>query len=188
VSADFFGSKVFEYFSASVKSEFIHVFLPEEAESLNLQPDQIIRLRFLDFTVGPARESRSSREVKRDSVKTGVYKDDKGVSRDVHGTVRAKLSIRRMEVPAKATLEALIIDPRTNTRLSSQRFPGAYVWTDSYASYNGDRRALSRKEEEMCLRAQPASPPPPQEMFAQLTIPIYSSVTRFIQNYYRTYY
>ncbi|MDR2064169.1 MAG: hypothetical protein LBP85_00435 [Prevotellaceae bacterium] len=187
ISADFFQNKVFEYFSNSIRNEFINIFSPEEAESMNLQPDQIIRLRFFDFAVGQTRESRNSYEVKRDSVKTGTYKDDNGVSHNIYGTVKAKITVKQIEVSSKGILEAFIIDCRTNTTLSQQRFPGTYLWTDSYASFNGDERALSSKELDMCRRTQPASPPPPQEMFIQFTVPIFNNLTRFIQNYYRKY-
>jgi hypothetical protein len=187
ISADFFQNKVFEYFSTSIKNEFISVFSPEEAENMNLQPDQIIRLRFLDFVVGQIRESSNSYEVKRDSVKTGSYKDENGVSHDLYGTVKAKITARKIEVSSKGILEAFIIDFQTNTTLSQQRFPGTFVWTDSYASFNGDERALSSKELDMCRRTQLATPPPPQEMFIQFTVPIFNSLGLFIQNYYRKY-
>ncbi|MDR1553154.1 MAG: hypothetical protein LBS69_06810 [Prevotellaceae bacterium] len=187
ISADFFQNKVFEYFSTSIRNEFINIFSPEEAENMRLQPDQIIRLRFLDFVVGQVRESRNSYEVKRDSIKTGTYKDDKGVSHDVYGTVKAKITVRQIEISSKGILDAFIIDYRTNTTLAQQRFPGTYVWTDSYASFNGDERALSRKELDMCRRAELSTPPPPQEMFVQFTVPIYNNLARFIQNYYRNY-
>ncbi|MDR2293296.1 MAG: hypothetical protein LBE11_07475 [Prevotellaceae bacterium] len=187
ISADFFHNKVFEYFSTSIRNEFINIFSPEEAESMNLMPDQIIRLRFFDFVVGQVSESRNSYEVKRDSVKTGSYKDENGVSHDVYGTVKAKITAQKIEVSSKGILEAFIIDWRTNTTLSHQRFPGTFVWTDSYATFNGDERALSSKELDMCRRTHLSTPPPPQEMFIQFTVPIFNNLTRFIQNYYRTY-
>jgi hypothetical protein len=187
ISADFFYNKVFEYFSTSIKKEFITIFSPEEAKKSNLQPDQIIRLRFLDFVVGQVRETRSSYKVKRDSVKTGTYRDAKGISHTVYGTVRATITVRKIEVSSKGILEAFIIDSRTNTTLSQQRFPGTYVWTDSQASFNGDERALSNDELNMCKRTQLSTPPPPQEMFIQFTIPIYNNLAQFIQTYYRKY-
>ncbi|MDR3226754.1 MAG: hypothetical protein LBT56_03685 [Prevotellaceae bacterium] len=187
VSADFFQNKVFEYFSTNIRNEYIQIFSPEETENLMLNPDQIIQLRFLDFVVGQVRESSDTYEAKQDSVKTGTYKDDKGVTRDVYGTVKAKLTIRKIEVSSTGILDAFIVDYKTNTILSQQRFPGTYVWTDSYASFNGDERALSKKELDLCKRASLSTPPPAQEMFVQFTVPIYSNLTRFIQNYYRNY-
>ncbi|MDR1984072.1 MAG: hypothetical protein LBQ28_04545 [Prevotellaceae bacterium] len=187
ISADFFQNKVFEYFSTAIRNEYINIFSPEEAESINLQPDQIIRLRFLDFVVGQMRESRDSYEVKRDSVKTGTYKDDKGVSHDIYGTVKAKITKRKVEISSSGILDAFIVDYRTNTIISQQRFSGTYVWTDYYASFNGDERALTKKELDLCRRTEFSTPPPPQEMFIQFTIPIYNNLTRFIQNFYRNY-
>jgi hypothetical protein len=187
LSADFFQNKVFEYFTNNIRNEYIAVFSPKEAENLNLYPNQIIRLQFLDFVVGQLRESSDTYEVKRDSVLTGTYKDDKGVTHKVYGTVKASLTERKVEVSSSGVLDAFIIDYASNTVLSQQRFPGAYVWADSYATYKGDERALSQKELEMCKRSSFAPAPPPQDMFIQFTNPIFTNLARFIQNYYKNY-
>jgi hypothetical protein len=187
ISADFFQNKVFEYLSTSVRNEFIKIFSPEEAEDINLHPDHIIRLSFLDFVVGQVRENRNSYEVRRDSVKTGTYKDDKGILHDVYGTVKATITNRKIEVSSSGILNALIIDYQTKAVLSQQRFPGKFVWSDSYATFNGDERALSSKELDICRHTSLSSPPPPQEMFIQFTVPIFNNLMQFIQNYYRRY-
>jgi hypothetical protein len=187
LSADFFQNKVFEYFTNSLRNEYISVFSPEEAKATRLNPDQIIRLRFLDFVVGQIRESGDTYEIKRDSVKTGTYKDNRGVTHNVYNTVKAKITVRKKEVSSNGVLDVFIVDYGTNTVLSQQRFPGSYVWTDSYATFNGDERALSQKELELCNRSSLSSPPAPQDMFVEFTVPIYTSLTRFIQNYYRNY-
>ncbi|MDR1406267.1 MAG: hypothetical protein LBI89_03595 [Prevotellaceae bacterium] len=187
ISADFFQNKVFEYLSTNIRNEFVKIFSPEEAKDVNLRPDQIIHLNFLDFAVGQVREKKNAYEVKRDSVKTGTYKDDKGVSHDVYGRVKATVTTRRIEVSSNGILNALIIDYQTNAVLSQQRFPGEFVWTDSYATFSGDERALSRKELDICRRTSLSPPPPPQEMFVQFTVPIFNNLTQFFQNYYRRY-
>jgi hypothetical protein len=187
LSAEFFQNKVFEYFSTSIRNEYINIFSPEEIAGYNLQPDQLIRLRFLDFVVGQIRESRDTYEVKRDSVLTGSYKDNRGISHDVYSTVKASITRRMVEVSSTGVLDAFIVDYRTGTILSQQRFPGTYVWTDSYATFNGDERALNKQELEMCRRTELRTPPPPQELFVQFTVPIYANLTRFIQEYYRNY-
>jgi hypothetical protein len=187
ISADFFQNKVFEYLSTNIRNEFIKIFSPEEAEDINLHPDQIIRLSFLDFVVGQVRENRNSYEVRRDSIITGTYRDDKGILHDVYGAVKATVTNRKIEVSSSGILNALIIDYQTNVVLSQQRFPGTFVWSDSYATFNGDERALSRKELDMCRRTSLSTPPPPQEMFVQFTVPIFNNLMLFIQNYYRRY-
>jgi hypothetical protein len=187
ISADFFQNKVFEHLSNDIRNEFIKIFSPEEAKDINLRPDQIIRLNFLDFVVGQVRESKNSYEARRDSVKTGTYKDGKGVAHDVYGTVRATVSNRKIEVSSSGVLNAAIIDYQTKTVLSQQRFPGTFVWSDSYATFNGDERALSKRELDMCRRTSLSTPPPPQEMFVQFTVPIFNNLMQFFQNYYRRY-
>ncbi|MDR0692949.1 MAG: hypothetical protein LBF69_07930 [Prevotellaceae bacterium] len=187
ISADFFQTKVFEYFSTGIRNEFIQVFSPEAAEIKQLQPDQLIRLRFLDFVVGQLRESKNTREVTRDSVAAGTYKDKKGVEHTVYGKVKATLTTHTIELSSSGILEASIINYASKTVLSQQRFPGTYVWRDSWASFNGDERALSSKELNLCKRDKPSPAPPPQELFVQFTIPIYINLTKFIQSYYRNY-
>ncbi|GHU72823.1 hypothetical protein FACS189413_16450 [Bacteroidia bacterium] len=187
ISADFFQNQVFEYFSTNIRNEYIQIFAPEEAKAMKLHPDQIIRLNFQDFVVGQVRESTDTREVKRDSVATGTYTDAQGKKHTAYGSVTAKLTVRTVEVSSSGILNAYIMDYRTNTILSQQKFPGSYKWTDSWATFNGDERALSQKEADMCKRTQTSPPPPPQDMFIQFTIPIYNNLTRFIQSYYRNY-
>jgi hypothetical protein len=187
ISADFFQTKVFEYFSTNIRNEFIQVFSPEEAKGRQWQPDQLIRLRFLDFAVGQLRETKDTREVKRDSVATGTYKDAKGKEYTVYGTVKAALTLHTVELSSGGILEASIVDYSSKTVLSQQRFPGTYVWSDAWASFNGDERALSSRELKLCKRNKFAPPPPPQELFIQFTVPIYNNLTRFIQSYYRNY-
>ena len=187
ISADFFQTKVFEYFSTGIRNEFIQVFSPEAAKMNQLQPDQLIRLRFLDFVVGQLRESKNTREVTRDSVATGTYKDKKGEEHTVYGKVKATLTTHTVELSSSGILEASIINYASKTVLSQQRFPGTYVWRDSWASFNGDERALSNKELNLCKRDKPSPAPPPQELFVQFTIPIHINLTKFIQSYYRNY-
>ncbi|MDR1683453.1 MAG: hypothetical protein LBS25_08760 [Candidatus Symbiothrix sp.] len=187
ISADFFQNQVFEYFSEKIRNEYVHIFAPEEAATMKLHPDQIIRLSFQEFVVGQVRESTDTREVKRDSVATGTYRDDQGKTHTVYGTVKAKLTVRSVELSSSGILNAFIVDYRTNTILSQQKFPGTYKWTDSWATFNGDERALSSKELNMCKRTQLSPPPPAQDMFVQFTIPIYNDLTLFIQRYYSSY-
>jgi hypothetical protein len=187
ISADFFQTKVFEYFSTGIRNEFIQVFSPEEAEVNKLRPDQLIRLRFLNFTVGQLSESKNTREVRRDSVATGTYKDAKGVEHTVYGTVKARLTTHTVKLSSGGILEASIINYASKTVLSQQRFPGTYVWSDSWASFNGDERALSHHELKLCKRNEPSPAPPPQALFVQFTVPIYAGLTKFIQSYYRNY-
>jgi len=187
LSADFFQQKVYEYFANNIRNEYIAVFSPEEVKTMRITPDQKIRLRFLDFVVGQTRERTNTYEVKKDSVKTGTYKDNRGVTHDVYGTVKAKITERKAEVSSSGVLEAFIIDYKTNATLSQQRFPGTYVWSDSYATFNGDEKALSKKELDMCKRTSLAKPPPPQDLFVLFTNPIYNNLTRFIQNYYKNF-
>jgi hypothetical protein len=187
ISADFFQNKVFEYFANNIRNEYIQVFSPEEATAMKLQPDQLIRLQFLDFVVGQTRETSNSKEVKKDNVKTGTYRDSQGKDHDVYGSVKATLKTRTLEVVSSGVLDAFIINPVSNTTLSQERFPGTFVWTNSWATFNGDERALSKDQLEMCKRTDPVAPPQAQDLFVEFTAPIYTSLTRWIQAYYRNY-
>ena len=186
LTADFFYNKMYEYLTKNIRDEFIYILSPEEAYAGNVYPDQIVRLQFLNFSVGQVRESSNTYEVKQENVKTGTYTDSNG-THDVFGTVKANITARSREVSSSGVLDAFIVDARTNTVLSQQRFSGAFVWQDSYATFNGDERALSKKELDMCRRTSFAPQPSPQDMFIEVSTPIYSNLTGFIQSYYRNY-
>jgi len=64
--------------------------------------------------------------------------------------------------------------------------PSEYIWSIRWASYNGDKKALSDEELDMIEQSN-LSIPSPQFMFEEFTAPLYDQVVSKLSNYYRRY-
>ena len=79
-----------------------------------------------------------------------------------------------------------IYDFKTNKSLVKEQLPGEFYWNNSWASFNGDERALN-KEELNLTRNREELPPPPQQMFIEFCKPIYDQFTYRIKRFYEKY-
>ena len=104
----------------------------------------------------------------------------------VYGTVKATLSIFEKNISSSGLLDMSIMDWQTKKLVRQQKFPGTYVWRDSWASYKGDDRALSKQQLAMTKRRE-MLPPPPSTLFLEFTKPIYSQLVDDISYYYNNY-
>ncbi len=64
--------------------------------------------------------------------------------------------------------------------------PGEFNWVSEWATYKGDKRALTDEELELSEYNEPTSPAP-QFLFEQFWQPIYSQALGHIRNFYRSY-
>lgn len=188
LSVDFFNQKIMEYLYKVIEGrKFVRFYTPQEAETYKInEPDQVIDFHFLEFTVGNTKTTERIYEVKRDSVHVGDTRLPDGKTLPVFGTVKAKINSVKAELISGGVLEMDILDYKTKRLLKKERMPGQYIWKTEWASFNGDERALSKQELDMCNRKQ-ASPPPPQQLFIEFTRPIYDQVQSRLREFYRSY-
>lgn len=187
LSGGFFQDKVEEFLHGNYPDEgFVKFFTPREAESMNLASvDQIMRVQFDDFSVGNTKMTEKEETVTKDSVKIGETKLE-GKTLPVYGTVKAKFTTYRKEVLSNGLLSMIIVDGKTNGILSHRKFNGEYAWVSSWARFNGDERALTAKQLELCkLKEMP--PPVAQDLFLEFTRPIYNQLIPSIKNFYQNY-
>jgi hypothetical protein len=166
------------------KKRFVRFFNQAEAEELKIVPHQVVKMQFVDFSVGNIYEKETEKEYVSDTLVIGTFKDDKGVSHDVKGTVKAKANIHERDIVSKGILEVKIIDYQTNSVVENKRFPGEYVWRNDWANFNGDERALPQKIKAMTKEKQ-VMPPLPQDLFVFFSDPLGSSTSSFLKSYYR---
>ncbi|MDI3322362.1 hypothetical protein [Pinibacter soli] len=186
VNGDFFYTQILNYTSSNLKDKFIRFYTPSEAQEYQINPDQVMQIGFYDFVVGNVYDSKNTYDVKRDSVKIGTSKDKTGTAFDVYGPVTARVTAYTRNIDSRGLLDVYITDYSTNRSLASRRFTGGYTWATSWGSFNGDERALTVDEREMIGR-QPATPPPPQQLFVEFTKPLYTQATDFIRSFYSSY-
>lgn len=186
-SNEYFQAKVEEFLRTNRRmNKFIRFYSPEEAKTVRVKPDQVIRLEIIDFVVGETNVATDRQNVtSRDSVKTGeATVNGKKVS--VYGKVTATIIKSRKAVRSRGLLSMEIFDYQTNKTLSREDIPGEFTWVNEWASFNGDERALTNSELNM-TRNREQLPPPPQQLFIEFTKPIYDQVTSRIRRFYDKY-
>jgi hypothetical protein len=184
---EYFQGKVDEFLRTNRRmNKFIRFYSPEEAKTAKLTPDHVVRLEIIDFVVGETNISTDRQTVtSRDSVKTGEANIN-GKKVPVYGKVNAQIIKSRKAVRSRGILSMEIYDFQTNKVLSREEIPGEYTWTNEWASFNGDERALTTTELNL-TRNREQLPPAPQQLFIEFTKPIYDQVTSRIKRFYDKY-
>jgi len=176
--------KIFVDLVKNSQQKFIKYYKPEDAEKLEIVPHQVVRMQFVDFTVGNIYEKETEKNFVSDTLVIGNYKDDKGVAHDVLGTVKAKANIHEREIVSKGILDVKILDYQTNSVIENKRFPGEYVWRNDWATFNGDERALPDNIKKMAREKQ-LLPPSPQDLFVFFSDPLGNNASSFLKSYFR---
>ncbi len=188
LSADIFYTEVKNIFNQIEQKEFIRFYTLEQAKSMNIEnPDHYLEINFEDFVVGETHIKERVEKMERDSLKVGQITLDDGTKKDVFGTVKATVSISKMEVISKGLINLSITkNGMDNKDLIYQDFAGEYVWFNEWGNYNGDKRALTDNQIEIC-RQKRMNPLPPQQMFVEFTKPIHDQLRRRLFTFYNNY-
>lgn len=187
LTSDFFLNQIIENLKQNRPNEFVEYYSPESAERAGIKnPDQLLRMRFDEFTIGQMYDKETIRDLSRDSVVVGTVNMPDGTIKQVYNTVKAKMTTYHRELISNGLLDVKIIDLPLNSVVSQQKFPGQYVWFTEWGTFNGDERALNKEQLSVCKK-KPVPPPGPQNLFIEFTKPIYDQVTPFLKTFYRKY-
>ncbi len=167
---------------------FVRFYSVKDAKKVNLNnPDQLLKINFEDFVVGETHTTERIENMQLDSVKVGEVALGNGTKSDVIGTVKAEVSINHMQVVSRGVVSVNIFENNTVKQiLLNENYPGEYVWFIEWGHFNGDERALDKKQLEICRNKQ-IPPPPPQQMFLEFTKPIYDQINTQLYNFYSNY-
>jgi len=182
LSADYFQQQIDQFISSYARNKFVVFYGEEQATKQKIVPDQVLSLNFDDFVVGQTYVKERVEKLKRDSVIVGETRERK----PVYGTVKATLSIFEKNISSSGLLDMSIMDWQSKKIVRQQKFPGTYVWRDSWASFNGDERALDKNQLAMTRRKE-VLPPPPDALFLEFTKPIYTQLVDNISYFYNNY-
>lgn len=188
LSAELFYKQVNNSLKQIENNEFIRFYTPEQAQKNNLEnPDQILEINFEDFVVGETHTLETREKMVKDSVKTGEITLDSGRKKEVIGTVSADVVLYRMDMSSRGIVNLSITKNGMESKdLAYQDFPGEFVWFHDWGTFNGDNRALTAEQLEICSR-RPVSPPPPQQLFVEFTKPIYQQLHGRLMTFYKNY-
>lgn len=183
LSSEFFYSQVFEYLNNQFRSsEFVSFYSPAQAEKAGITNfDFIVDMEFFDFSVG-----NLVRSEKEETVEKQVKVETRDTTRVEYKKYTAKLKTYTDQVISAGRLRVRIIDVATDKLMTDEIVPGSFTWINEYAIYVGDREALDIRQFDLTKRkAMPL--PPEQDLFIELTKPIYSHVTQNLNRFFRRY-
>ncbi len=188
ISANFFQDKVEEYLHTQYQSNpFVRFYTAEEAEQAKLPyVDHYLRIMFDDFTVGETHTEKRIETFNKDSVVVGEVAMEDGTKQKVYNTVTAKMTTWHKEVISRGLVRMEVFDAQSNAVLSHNKFPGEFVWYSEWGNFNGDERALTSHQLQIC-QLNEVPPPPPQDLFIEFTRPIYNQLVPAINNFYRNF-
>lgn len=181
---EYFENRMFEYFRQFENNRFVKFINFEEMEGYQIAPDHIISMQFDDFSLGQTLIESKSREIKKDSVVVGTYTDDEGSKHDVFGTVKADYTNHVKTLASNGLLNFEIKDAYTGQVLINRKIEGEDIWRYEWASFNGDERALTKKQLRLAKK-QELPPPQAQELFGSFIDRIYDQVINQVRQLYR---
>lgn len=180
----FFQNSIFEHVN-KLNYTFVRFYRESDIAGSDFIPDQVVIMQFDDFVVGQTFIKERVESIEKDSVEVGVVKTSEG-EKPVYGTVKAELTTYVKTLTSSGLLDFQIIDANSGVTIQQRKLPGTFVWSDEWASYNGQEEALSDEQLRLTKRRE-SFPPSPQDLFVQFTQPIYDQVIRSINQYYKMY-
>ncbi len=185
VDADFFQQAINRYLNDFESTRFVD-FITEKDPLASRHWDQILKVQFEDFVVGHTHSRHRQKRLSRDSVSVGSVTLEDGTVKEVYQTVYATLNLFSKEVISEGLVSMQVTDAVHGGVLHHQEFPGSFTWVSEWGHFNGDERALSKKQVRLCQRHEEL-PPPPQVLFHEITKPIHNQLTRQISHLYGVY-
>ncbi|PCJ67560.1 MAG: hypothetical protein COA58_00040 [Bacteroidetes bacterium] len=164
----------------NTRYRFMRVVEPGE---IDFVADEIIQIEMDEAHVGGVDFSRNIFEVEKDDVYMGEAETDSGEVVKVYGTVTADYIEYCKTINSRARIMVQRIDGHTSAVIQRQVFPSSYNWTEKWATYRGDKRALSKGQLDFARRSEP-NPPNPQWMFAQTVKPLAGRSIDFLRGQY----
>lgn len=135
-------------------NQFVKFYTPQQADEQGIKKAD----QYLKVVVNAYREGRpilSKRtEAQTDSVKTGE-KTVNGKKVPVYSKVSATMTIFEKKVTAHGSLNLVIGDMDSRTEIRNMEIISEPSWTDSWAIYTGDLRAISSGNKKLIEKREP---------------------------------
>ena len=110
----------------------------------------------------------------------GEAETDSGEIVEVYGSVTADYIEFCKTINTRARLMIQRVDGKTAGVVQRHVIPSTYFWTEKWATYRGDKRALSQEQLDFARRSEP-SVPNPDWLFAQTTRPLVGQSIDFLR-------
>lgn len=135
-------------------NQFVKFYTPREAADAGLaKVDQYLKVIVNGYSQGLPKVSRRVEE-QSDSIKTGE-KTVNGVKKPIMQLVTAKVTIFEKTITGRGSISLVISDALNKTDLRNSEIVSDRSWTDSWAIYTGDLRALSKNNAKLIEKREP---------------------------------
>ena len=112
-----------------------------EARQDDILPDWVVELTLRNMDIPRPSVSRYSRNVSR-QIQTGSDSTGKAIYLTVHAT----MNIQKQYFNARAQMDVNIIELATRKNILFNSYTDTYSWQQEFATFTGDRRALSEND------------------------------------------
>lgn len=135
-------------------NQFVKFYTPREAEDAGIEKvDQFVKIIVNGYQEGRPVVTNKS-ETFKDSVKTGE-KTVKGQKIPTYTQVTATLTTYTKKITGRGSINMLITDAQSHVELRNSDIVTDETWSDSWATYKGDQRALSSGQKKLCEKREP---------------------------------
>ncbi len=148
--------------------------------------DHIIEMRFYDFNMGNTQDREQVFTRSKDNVATQVVTvGDSTFTTPI--IVEAEVHCFTREINSSGRMELEIINQENRRREERERFDGSHTYTAAWGYFTGDTRALDNGDTDCLNQRNPPPQPRAEELFTEVTIPIYDQALDFLERHYRNY-
>jgi hypothetical protein len=135
-------------------NEFVRFYSADEARNENLERvDQYLTWQVNQYNETLPNITKSTRDV-TDSVKTGEKKvGDKVIPQ--YTKVQARVTTFTKTVRGRSSINLIIMDGASKATIQNQQVASDEAWTQEWAIYTGDIRALSQNLKQLTQRKEP---------------------------------
>ncbi len=167
--------------------EFVRFIGPSNRYNIPLsEVDHIIEMRFYDFNMGNTQDREQVFTRSKDNVATQVVMvGDSTFTTPI--VVEAEVHCFTREISSSGRMELEIINQENRRREERERFDGSHVYTAEWGYFTGDTRALDNGDTNCLNQRNPPPQPRAEELFTEVTIPIYDQALNFLERHYRNY-
>jgi hypothetical protein len=148
-----------------------------EARRENITPDWVVNITLRNVDLPRPSTYQNTRTVSK-QIENG--RDSAG--RAIYLTVSATLTIYQQSFTARADMDVDIDEVATRKNIAYNSYREQYVWQNSYATFRGDRRALSSEDEILVDNRGFDNQPRREEVLNELFRKLYPQVRNRIAN------
>jgi hypothetical protein len=185
-AAQTFDRDLLNYLQCNAPSIFVKYYSPWEAQRLSRNADQVIDFVFDNIRQGNAQTDRTEKEVYKDNVllRERYIRADSVVKE--YGRVTAKIYTTKETINTIGAVYVTIRDANSRFTIMDRRVEGNYCYTNEYARFTGDERALSADDKNR-INTTSSNRPNERALLEAINRNIYNQVTNELKYFYNRY-